>query len=490
MQIFVLILMQVLLTPAILNLAGQQNLGAYVIFMQIVGLGLILDLGFGAAIGRYLAQSFQGDSGNSSFVDVFNTSRYLLLSTNILLSICLTAFALIAEELISASQVVLTELRYCLLAQAAWVLLRTPLLLYGLSLVASQNMAVSNCIIIFSSILRFILSYYFLFAGFGLVGLVLSIVISDFVSLTGQRLYFNRKYPEVFLDWRLPDRNLLTVIGSFGLTYWGVNVGIALTTYTDSIISAHLFGAAAASILYTTKIPTFLFIQLIYKISDNSAPAANELVSNGNFFALRSAYLKIVRYSLLLAVPLACGIIVFNEKVITAWVGKDQYAGDIASVALACYALTQVINHVNAMITLATGAMRSWMYVSVAAAVLSAVTSYLLGRFFGLQWILVSIALLDIPVLVFLVRRVAKCLELTPLIFWREIIQPIIRVAVPLVLLLSVISFNNYGQTLFTLSLCIAAFGVGWSICVYTQGLTEPERKFLLSKVQLAYTRK
>jgi hypothetical protein len=47
----ILALLQVLLAPIVLKIAGQEVLGAYSIVMQIIGYSLLLDLGISVAVG-------------------------------------------------------------------------------------------------------------------------------------------------------------------------------------------------------------------------------------------------------------------------------------------------------------------------------------------------------------------------------------------------------------------------------------------------------
>ena len=75
-QFGVLVILQTVLTPAILKIAGQEVLGAYSIVMQIIGYGLILDFGLGVALSRYLSQSFGDNDKGTKFIKIFNIGRY------------------------------------------------------------------------------------------------------------------------------------------------------------------------------------------------------------------------------------------------------------------------------------------------------------------------------------------------------------------------------------------------------------------------------
>ena len=71
-QFGVLVVLQTVLTPVVLKIAGQEVLGAYSIVMQIIGYGLILDFGLGVALSRYLSQSFGYNDKGTKFTKIFN----------------------------------------------------------------------------------------------------------------------------------------------------------------------------------------------------------------------------------------------------------------------------------------------------------------------------------------------------------------------------------------------------------------------------------
>lgn len=484
MQYFVLILLQILLAPIILKVSGQEVLGAYSIVMQVIGYGLILDLGLGVALNRYLAQSYQGsESNNYNFLEIFNIGRIFILLTNLLLAAFIIIFAFNIDNLITASNIIILDTQKSLFIFSIWIIFRTPLILYGNALIASQNMATANIIGLISGSSRLFLSIGFVYFGLGLVGLVIANVVSELLGLYLKRFFFIKLHQLINMKWKKPNFTLMKELIAFGFTYWGVNIAIVLTTGSDTILVGHLYGAAAAAVFYTTKIPAFMFIQAVFKISDNAGPAINELYSQNDFNAIRTAYLKIFRYSLLLALPLAIGIICFNKDVISLWVGPNQYAGNIMSFALALFVVSQVINHINAMIVVATGNMTNWIKISVLTGVSTIILAYFLGKIFGMQWIMVAIAILDIPVLIFLMYKSFKSIGVSFKAFIHESIFPSILSTVPLIIFVAFIFKTETTESLVGLILAIFLFCSIFVISTYSIGLSAIEKRTLIKKL-------
>ena len=484
LQYGVFIILQATLAPLVLKVAGQEVLGAYSIVMQIVGYGILLDLGFGVALSRYLSQSYGIHDQRLRFTEVFTIGRVFLLATNIVFSLLIFIMALKIEVLVVASDSIIIEARVALYFLAVWTVVRTPLALYNQALMATQNMSATNIIAIIGNIIRLLLSLVLVYLEFSLVGLVAANIISEGFIFVMQMKYFKAKYPYFSFGWKFSNIKLFKEIFSFGLKYWGVNVATVFSLGSYSIIVGNLHGVAAASVFYTTMIPSFLLFQFIFRLSDNAAPATNELVAIGNFEAVRSAYLKILRYSLLLALPLAIGIIGFNEAVISAWVGAAQYAGNIMSLAISAFVLTQVVNHINAMITLAAGDMRWWSTVSIVTSLMSLAMSYWLGKMFGMQWVMVAIALFDIPNAIFLFKRSMAALELSMMRAFCESFIPVILVSLPLCLFVAYVKSAGPLHSLLSLVLYMMLFSTLWLASLFLLGLSRSEKEILRNKCQ------
>lgn len=486
LQYGIFIILQVILTPLILKIAGQEVLGAYSIIMQIVGFGILLDLGFSVALSRFLSQTYGLNDNGRKFSEVFTIGRVFLLATNLVFAVLIALVSLKIGDLIIASETILSQAQFALYFLAIWTVARTPLALYNHGLMATQNMAASNIIAIIGNMIRLLLSLLLVYTGFGLVGLIAANILTEALTFAMQMKYFKKKYPDYSFGWKVTDNALFKEIFHFGVKYWGVNLAVVLFLGSDSIIVGNLYGASAASVFYTTKIPAFLLFQFIFRLSDNAAPATNELFAQGNFDALRSAYLKIMRYSLLLAVPLAIGIVGFNEGVITAWVGSTQYAGNVISLAIAAFVLSQVINHINSMITLAAGNMKWWSAVSIGTSLMSVILSYWLGKMFGMQWVMVAIAFMDIPNAIFLFNRSLAGLKLSLKRVWTESLIPALWVGVPLCGLVVYIKSIESIISIWTLASYMLIYTVLWFIFLLLVGINKSEKEILRNKC-LAY---
>lgn len=470
------IILQILLAPLILKVAGKDTLGAYAILMQVVAYGILLDLGFGVAIGRYLAQAFGFDDNGERFTEVFNIGRTFYVFSNLAFGILIFIFSLYVNKFLLVDTVILEQARRSLYLYGAWIVVRAALVIYNYTLTATQNMAASNFIAIVGNVFRLALSLILVFMKTGLVGLILANILAEILISNLHLRYFKKLFPKYKFSWGIRNWALFKEMCSFGTKYWGVNAAVLFFFGTDNIIVGYLYGATAASIYYTTKMPVFLIFQVILKLSENASPAANELFARKNFVALQRAYLRLLRYSMLLAVSLALVIINMNRLLVSVWVKPQQYAGDLMTISLAIFVIIAIINHVNGTMVVVFGNIRYWSILSFATGIVNLGLSFFLGKLLGVQGVAVSIAVTCLPGLIFLYHRSFESLQLSFTRLWREVFKPVLIMNIPLAVLTIIIKPQNLSVTWTVLFSLAGLYALCWAVSVYKFGIDRDER--------------
>ena len=467
--------LQAVLAPLVLRVTGQETLGAYAVLMQAIEYLALVDLGFGVALGRYLAQACGYEDGRRRFRDVFRTGRTFYLASNTVFGILLVGFSAYAGTLFSLSSSVEHQARIGLWILAAWSVVRTPLAVYSGALIATQNLAAANLISISGNAVRLLSALGLVMMGMGLIGLMLANVLAEVVTFVLQRWYYSRLYPDDRFGWGIPDSRLFREMIRFSAGFLLVIIGGRLALSTDALVVGKLFGGAAASVYYTTQMPTFLLVALIWKIADNAAPALNELHGRQAIVPLQRAYLRLLRYSLLLAVGLALGLLAFNRMLITLWVGEAQYAGRVMTVALALYCIGAAANHVNALVLMVHGTMRCLSIWSIAGGVANLILSVCLGKVIGLQGVMVATTVVDAVGLVILGSYGLRLFKVTFLEAWREAIAPAL---VANLFALPIFALAHLWQGTATwpwLLIWTSAFVLAWTVGTAAAGLTKAD---------------
>ena len=467
--------LQAALLPLVLRVAGQETLGAYAALMQVIGYLALVDLGFGVALSRYLAQAFGYDDQKKRFSAIFTTGRTFYLASNCVVALFAFILSIYVGNLFSLSSSVETQARIGLWILAAWGVLRTPLAVYGGALIATQHLAAANIISMVGNALRLILSLGMVLFGFDLIGLMLAGVFAEAATFSLQRWQYRKTYPGEKFGWGIPNWQLFREMLGFGIGYLLVIIGGQLTFNTDSAVVGYLYGGVATSIYYTTQMPTFLLIALIWKITDNAAPAFNELYAKKETERLQNAYYKLIKYGLILSLGLGLGLLALNRTLITLWVGEGQYAGNVMTISLALFAIGTVINHVNALVLVAYGAVRLLSIISIVGGVCNLGLSLLLGKIFGLQGVMVASAVVEIVVVGVLCVYGLSLMKINVLSLWQKAVMPALVANLFVIPVVAFMYLHHQAASWPMLILWSFAFMAIWAIGTVTVGLNKAD---------------
>ncbi len=475
LQYFTLIALQAVLTPAILRIAGQETLGAFAILMQALGYLTLVDLGFGVALSRYLSQAYGHDDQRLHFQEVFTTGRTYYLCSNTAFALLVLILYVFMGNFFSISGALEGQARTGLIAVMIWSVVRTPFAVYGSALIATQNLAAASFISLVGNSARLFLSLAAVLAGTGLTGLMLSNIGAELITFTVSRWYFHRVYPLDKYGWGIPNRPLFREMIRFGIGYLLVIIAGQLAFNSHQLIIGSLFGPAQAAIYYVTQMPAFLLFQLIWKVADNAAPGTNELYGRQALGQLRLTYLRILRYSLLLVFGLALGLLGFNRVLISLWVGPGQYAGGLMTGALSIFAIATVANHVNALIMVAYGAVRSLSMIGIVGGVSSVICAVGVGKMLGIQGVMVGSAIVESMSAAAFLWYVVMLLRVPlPQIFFESIL-PAVKAnlfVIPVLIAFHILKPPVMWQTM--LAGC-AIFSLMWLLGVASAGLQSTE---------------
>jgi O-antigen/teichoic acid export membrane protein len=419
-------LSQVLLAPFILRVAGTEVLGAYSFIMQILGIGVLLDLGLSVALSRFLAQSYVGGKLTDDFIQFLNIGTWLVFFTNALVGILLIVLGLYLEVFLEADQIIIMDAQLCIYILGVWYLVRTPFQIYIFATHATQNMSMSNFFLIVANIIRILFVVVLISYEFGLIGMVTGYLSSEFIGMLLHRIWFRGHFYQTQVKKVPIDKKKIKDLFSIGFKYWGVNLAQVLGFGTDSLIVGKLFGVKYIAMIYLTKMPAFLGIQIIYKISDNAAPAFNELFANNSTKHTYNTLCNIIKATAFFALPFSLGTIFFTDIVLDLWVGSDQYVGILYVVGLGCIVVTQSLNHVYSMAILASGNLKGWAMVTAMSGVITCVGAFILAKQFGFQWIIIPAALAQVLVCIWLFSRVCKIFSVKGIVFFTDsLVRPL-----------------------------------------------------------------
>lgn len=429
-QYAVQILVQVFLAPVVLKFAGREALGAYGAINQVLLLFSLVDIIHSWSLERFLGQSTGLEDGGARFRNVFTTARTCLLATNSLVALFVVIFSHYVGPLFDLSPPIAAQAQRALWVIAAWSVIRTPFAAYANALMATQELSLAYLIGTFLGVLRAVASLGFVFLGGGLFGLILAGTAAEAIGSLLYRSRFKRLHPTLMPRWGIPDKTLMREIVSFGAHGIFLNIGNVLIFSSGNMLAGLTNGAAVASTFYTTQTPAMTAYNMMARLSDSATPAINELWGRREVDRLRVSLIRIVRLLLLMALPLATGVALYNRDLVTCWVGARQYAGALLTVSLALFCVIVSLQRVGMVYSFVFG----WMRLLTATALLQGLANFGLGFYFGRRLgvggITLALVITVLPQTLILWYKIGRFLDVNiPGLFLKCLLRTVIPLA-------------------------------------------------------------
>ena len=423
-------LVQVLLAPIVLRVAGRETLGAYAAIMQALNFLYLFDVVGDWSLERFLAQATGLNDGGARFRTLFTTARSLYWIINSFFAIATLIFSVFLGRIFHLSPAVALEARHALWVIATWSIIRVPLMAYGTAMIATQDIAAANMISALGSALRALASLGYVLAGGGLFGLMLAGTSAEAISLLFYRRRFRKMNPGLIPKWGLPDRALLREMIKFGANAAILNVGNMLCFSSGNVVAGLTGGAVAASCFYSTQMPAIMTNNMLGRLNESATPALNELFGRGEIDRVRMVFSRLIRLQLFLVLPLSVGVLLFNRDLVTAWVGERQYAGNMLTIFLSIYCVINAIQGIALRYSYVFG----WMRLLATTSILQGIAGFGLGlylsRIMGLGGIGVALVASVIPQVVILFYKIGQSLSVD---VGSTLIRCVLRSAFPLI---------------------------------------------------------
>ena len=477
-QLSTVALLQMVLVPVVVQGAGQETLGAYAAFSQILVLMSLMDLGFGVAGSRFLARAFGADDGGAAFAHALSAARKFYLYMSVAYALAAALLATQTSRLLSLHGALADQGRIAFFAIAVWGLVRIPLMAYPLGLIGCQRMATYNLLVTLGNGCRIIASILFVIAGGGFLGLIAGYILGEAASLVLQRRAYLRIGVASAKSFPAPDARLFKEILSFSGHASLLNLLYYLTFYSDSIFVSYLLGPAVAAAYFATVVPAQQAWTLILRLMGNSVPGLNELLARGDWEGARSAYYRLCRYSLLLACALSLGILGFNRVLIGIWVGPQRYAGDSITIILAILVPWSVLENVQIQFLLAIGRAKILSRLCLLEGCLKVFLSLVLGRLIGPPGVLFGTLVASLAIAPWIWRECLRSLDASPMAVARASLRPVLLCSIPpgivmaSVLVIAPVSLVAWGFAL-------AVFGVAWCASGWFGALSTGDQLYL-----------
>lgn len=308
-------------TPIMLRILGQAEYGIYGIAHSVMGYIGLLNFGIGGSIVRYLSKyRAEGDREGERrvfglFIKIYTVIGAAILTAGLFCSFHLGSYgrSLSADELALLARLV----RLMALNTAIFM----PFNVFSSMILAHERFIFSRIVSLIFSVATPCLNLVLLFMGFGSIGLVISVLILNFVTYAIYTAYVVRRIG-IRPSFQRVGGGLLKEILQFSLFVFVANIVDILFWSTDRLIIGWAIGSVATAVYNIGATFNGYVTSLSVAISSLLMPRVTEMtVKNTPPSEFTNLFIKVGRLQFLIISFIVSAFVAFGRQFIAIWAG-------------------------------------------------------------------------------------------------------------------------------------------------------------------------
>ena len=374
-----------ILIPYILSKIGVTNYGVWAVFLAIISLTSLSDLGLAGTLTKHVAEHYarQDNLSLNRLVDT-GLMLYILIAMILAGALCF-ASGLLIPLFFRQPSLPRPQLQTLWYLFSCIVVVNTVAIPFYSIVNGLQRMDLSNILTSFNVVSRAVLTVVLLWKGLALEGLVLANLFGPLVTLVCYIWIVHRLVPELNLNPLRSDFREMKDIFSFGLQMYITQIATTVHMQIDKLYLAFFTGLAAAG-FYNIASDTAWKIRTIPEMLLSPVmAAASELDAHGAQEKLRELYFRCHKYMALCGLPAVVFVVVFSRPLVQLWLGPKLALVAYPLAILAAIDFFNLMCGPGALIYIGRGVLRPGIYSAFLAAALNLVLSLVLIYFLGLS---------------------------------------------------------------------------------------------------------
>jgi O-antigen/teichoic acid export membrane protein len=321
-----------LMLPFNVSHLGQSAYGLWALVASITIYFSVLDLGYGGALVKFVAQ-YRAWRDRESLNEIVSTMFVVFsavgLATLVASGIVAWQFGLIFK--VSPEQI--DTGRKILLILGCYITIRFALSVFGAVVYGFQRYYLNNGVSLATSVAAAVVNVFMLQSGYGLVGLVAATTAVRVLALGGFVCVAYRVYPGLQVRPTLFRRARLREVTGFSVYMLVLDWSAKLNYSADALVIGALVGTAAVAVWTVAQRIAEVSQQLTSQLGDALFPMIVDSDASQRLERLRIILRHGTRFSLALATPVCIGLAIEADLIVHAWVG-DRFSGSITVVRL------------------------------------------------------------------------------------------------------------------------------------------------------------
>ncbi|MBQ9974241.1 MAG: oligosaccharide flippase family protein [Oscillospiraceae bacterium] len=333
------ILSALLLTPFIIRSLGQAEYGVFKLVESVAAYLLLLDMGVGNAIVRYVAK-YQATGERDKEAQFFGVAQLFYLAVGLVAALCggvlVWQFPTVFASGLTPGEIRLGQILLGVVTfNAAFTLITAP---YNYIIIGRGNFVVSRGASILQIAIRILLTFAALFLGFGSIGIVVVNTVTGMLCRLGLGAYV---FVKLRLRPRLSGANRGFVKEIVGYSVWILLQMIAtqVNAMAGQVMLGILVpGAAAVIAIYGVGTQISQYFQSFGSAFGGVLmPGVVNMVEQGATpRQLQDEMVRIGRIILLFLGMILGGFVLYGRQFVVLWAGGDYAQGYLVALLLMC----------------------------------------------------------------------------------------------------------------------------------------------------------
>ena len=319
---FVELVLGIFMLPFNTSHLGPSAYGLWVLAASITFYFSMLNLGYGYALVKYVAE-FRAHRDAKSLNEVMSTMFFVFAGIGLVAFALAAGIALNLQNLFNIGAEQVATGRTVLLVISAYIALGFPFSVFGALMNGFQRKYLNGIIGMATSIVVAIVNVLVLLMGYGLVELVIATTTVRILSYFGYRLNAYRLFPALRVRAGYVRLSRLKELTGFSAYMMLIDLANKLNYATDTVVIGVFMNTAAVAIWAVAQ----RLIELTQRLTDqlNGAlfPVVVDSATLGNTDRLKVVLLQGTRLSLAMVLPIATGLALLAEQVVLLWVGPQ-----------------------------------------------------------------------------------------------------------------------------------------------------------------------
>jgi O-antigen/teichoic acid export membrane protein len=350
---FVELLLGVFMLPFNTSHLGQSAYGLWVLAASITFYFSMLNLGYGYALVKYVAQ-FRAHRDATGLNQVVSTMFFIFTIIGLIAYALAVAIALNLQNLFNVRPDQVATGRTVLLVISAYIALGFPFSVFGALMNGFQRKYLNGIIGMGTSIVVAVVNVIVLLLGYGLVELVVATTAVRILSYFGYRLNAYRVFPALQVRARHVRLARLKELTGFSAFMLLIDLANKLNYATDTVVIGIFMSTAAVAIWAVAQRLIDLTQRLTDQLNGALFPVVVDSATLGNLDRLKVVLLQGTRLSLAMVLPIATGLALLAEPLVLLWVGP-QFIGSVPVIHILAAVVTFRVGNASAT-TLLKGA--------------------------------------------------------------------------------------------------------------------------------------